>query len=359
MERSLTDRRAHYDRDGAAQERPLRRVVVREELVDLTGDYVKAMILDYFLQRQAEVQDLDRYIREERVRAGSGGEEVRIHETGGWIYKDAEELSEEAMLRTAKSTVGRHVAALVDAGYLARRRNPHYRWDKTYQYRVDLRKVRADLATLGYPLEGWFSPPAGSEMSDLHHPGFDTKHRDSETEHRDAEEVLRNIGTTPRDARDETAIPERSTDRPDDLPSVDRSAREPEPQPQDRTTNGRRDKPWQAFATELERMPDDQIEAEAVRIAGRVTRVLDIRRERAERLAQHCVDRAEADMLVRVAERVAGYGPRSPWSALLASILNAREEEGGRSSTTGAARRQEGYEWLFAKSETDQKENRA
>src|SRR5699024_11667682 len=42
---------------------------------------------------------------------------------------------------------------LVKKGYLNKRSNPIYRWDKTFQYRVNLVKVTSDLKKIGYRFE--------------------------------------------------------------------------------------------------------------------------------------------------------------------------------------------------------------
>ena len=99
--------------------------------------------------------DADKYILEEQERALKEDLVVNIDESKGWIYKTAEELSEELMTGMSKSTVGRYIKQLVEAGYLMQRRNPKYKWDKTYQYRVNLYKIQLDLGKMGYVLEGY------------------------------------------------------------------------------------------------------------------------------------------------------------------------------------------------------------
>ena len=44
------------------------------------------------------------------------------------------------------------MARLVDMGYLDIRNNPKYRWDRTYQYRVNIIKIEKDLAQIGYSI---------------------------------------------------------------------------------------------------------------------------------------------------------------------------------------------------------------
>ena len=110
--------------DEVALSRPLKRVVVKEEFVALTGDHIKAIILGQLEYWQARVRDFDKFIAEEKERAAAEGKDVQIHETHGWIYKDAEELAEETMLHLNKSTMRRHMKALVDAEYVSERGEP-------------------------------------------------------------------------------------------------------------------------------------------------------------------------------------------------------------------------------------------
>ena len=135
--------------------RPLKRVVIKEELVALTGDYRPALILNQFIYWIERMYDADKYIKQEKERALKEDLTVDIDETCGWIYKTAEELSEELMIGMSKSTIGRYIKQLVEAGYINQRTNPKYKWDKTLQYRVNLYKVQLDLAKLGYALEGY------------------------------------------------------------------------------------------------------------------------------------------------------------------------------------------------------------
>ncbi len=135
--------------------KPLKRVVIKEELVALTGDYRPALILNQFIYWIERMYDADKYIKQEKERALKEDLTVDINETCGWIYKTAEELSEELMIGMSKSTIGRYIKQLVEAGYISQRTNPKYKWDKTLQYRVNLYKVQLDLAKLGYALEGY------------------------------------------------------------------------------------------------------------------------------------------------------------------------------------------------------------
>ncbi|MEI4618361.1 winged helix-turn-helix domain-containing protein, partial [Bacillus cereus] len=73
----------------------------------------------------------------------------------GWIYKTADDMSAETMLGMSKSSIGRHLETLLENGWLERRKNPNWKGDNTYQYRVDILKIQKDLFKTGYFLEGY------------------------------------------------------------------------------------------------------------------------------------------------------------------------------------------------------------
>ncbi len=49
-------------------ERPLRRVVIKEELVALTGDFMQALMLNQFLYWTRRIRDYDQLLEEEAAR---------------------------------------------------------------------------------------------------------------------------------------------------------------------------------------------------------------------------------------------------------------------------------------------------
>lgn len=140
----------------------LKRVVVKEELVALTGKVDQAIVLNQFIYWSERVKDVDKYLHEEaeRVRKFSDGsvespEDIIENLANGWIYKTASDMKEECMFEKSSTTMERIISALVDKGWLDRRRNPKYKWDKTYQYRVNIIKIQKDLIKIGYSLEGY------------------------------------------------------------------------------------------------------------------------------------------------------------------------------------------------------------
>jgi len=133
----------------------LKRVVIKEEFVALTGDMIKAIILNQFIYWSERVQDFDKFIQEEKARAKVDDEEINIKLNNGWIYKSAEELSEETMLNLAHNTIRRHIKYLTEKGWLDQRTNPDRKWDRTTQYRVNLVKINSDLMKIGYILQDY------------------------------------------------------------------------------------------------------------------------------------------------------------------------------------------------------------
>ena len=135
--------------------RKLKRVTIKEEFVALTGDPIKAIILNQFIYWSERVHDFDSFISEEKTRSEQSGITVTMAPSNGWIYKTAEELSEETMVKMAPSTVLRYVKQLVEKGWLDERHNPNHRWDRTKQYRVNLLKIHEDLTEIGYALQDY------------------------------------------------------------------------------------------------------------------------------------------------------------------------------------------------------------
>lgn len=132
----------------------LRRVVIKEELVELTGSIDGAIVLGQMIYWSERIRDFDRFIEEENRRADKEGIEKAEYQCG-WLYKTADELAVELLDFKSPKTILRILDNLVENGWLSRRTNPKYRWDKTYQYRVNILKIQSDLYELGYAMEGY------------------------------------------------------------------------------------------------------------------------------------------------------------------------------------------------------------
>lgn len=177
----------------------LKRAVIKEELVELTGNYVDAILLNQFIYWSERVTDFDQFIREEKERASLNDIDLNIEPANGWIYKKAEDLAEETMLNMSKSNMMTHIKTIVKAGWVEQRRNPKNKMDKTYQYRVDIVKIQRDLARLGFALEG-YRVPLDLLNNDA---SSKTELRSSETELRSFDSELRSTETEPRSSETE------------------------------------------------------------------------------------------------------------------------------------------------------------
>jgi len=133
----------------------LKRVVIKEELVILTGDHIKALILNQFLYWSERTKDYDKFIAEEKERFSPEDKDLNVDFTFGWIYKTAEELIEELMLNISAVTARRHLTKLIKAGYIDQRHNPNHKWDRTLQYRPNIIAIQKDLEAMGYALDGY------------------------------------------------------------------------------------------------------------------------------------------------------------------------------------------------------------
>ena len=131
-----------------------KRAVIKEELYILTGNGIRAMILNQFLYWSERISDFDEFIEQENQRALSDGGKT-YEPTHGWIYKTAEELADEIMLDLTPHTMRNYVRDLVSSGFISERSNPVHKWDRTKQYRVNLSFIRAELERLGIPLSGY------------------------------------------------------------------------------------------------------------------------------------------------------------------------------------------------------------
>lgn len=129
-------------------------VVVRECIWELTGqDFYAAAVLGQMLYWSLRTKDIDGYLEEESQRMAQTGAEANVALTKGWVYKSAEELSEELLEICSRRTVSRRLDKLVEAGWLEKRHNPNHQWDRTLQYRPNLKAIDQGLQEIGYSLE--------------------------------------------------------------------------------------------------------------------------------------------------------------------------------------------------------------
>ena len=159
----------------------IKKVVIREDLVAITGDYKKAVILGQFIYWADRVADADKFIQKENEIAAKYGEEGR-ELLYGWIYKTADELAEEVMLGLSVSQIRRYVSEIVGMGFVDRRKNPNYKWDRTWQYRVNLVNIAKALKEKDYPLSDYRISLPEDDSLNAHKRVFDNEKMEDRTD---------------------------------------------------------------------------------------------------------------------------------------------------------------------------------
>ncbi len=119
--------------------------VIRKEFVALTGDPFSAVILNQLMYWTQRVRDFDLLLKEERTFRP----DCNVPPRHGWIYKTAHDLIEETMLGISHPTMRKCLKVLIDRGWIDERAHPIDKWNKTTQYRVNLRKLQEDLMAIG------------------------------------------------------------------------------------------------------------------------------------------------------------------------------------------------------------------
>ena len=183
----------------------IKKAVIREDLLSITNDYRKAIILNQFIYWSERVSDADKFIQKENEIAKNNGEEER-ELFYGWIYKTAEELADEVMLGLSASQIRRYISELVDMGYISKRNNPKYKWDRTLQYRVNLVNIAKDLKKNGYPLSDYRIEIPESEKTNAHECAINKKQKKNQTQVSEEAIPENTTDTTNRDYHSENTV---------------------------------------------------------------------------------------------------------------------------------------------------------
>lgn len=133
--------------------RKLKRAVIKEEFVEVTGDQLEAILLNQILYWTDKTgpKRYKKWLEEESTR--TLGESKVENLEGGWIYKKVDEIKEETMSTASSSTIARKLNELNEKGYIFKRKNPKNKWDKTFQYRINALKLIKDLEEHDYHLQ--------------------------------------------------------------------------------------------------------------------------------------------------------------------------------------------------------------
>lgn len=125
----------------------LKRIVIKEEFVAITGNYIDAILLSQLLYWSERVRDFDLFIKQEQI-------ENEIEPKYGWIYKSYLELSNETMIGLSPSNVKKHLEKLIELGFVSSRQNKN-KWDRRKEYKINLIAIQNELLKNGYALDGY------------------------------------------------------------------------------------------------------------------------------------------------------------------------------------------------------------
>ncbi|MGR2746505.1 hypothetical protein [Bacillus sp. N6] len=143
--------------------RELQRVVIKEELVALTGKHFDAALLNNLIFWAGITEKMDNNLKlqitqmEARKTKQSIIDKKKKKIRNGWFYKTGDELLFEIMNWGSASTISRAINNFVKQGWVEKGNNPDptKKWDRTTWYKMNLTKISSDLHELGYALEGY------------------------------------------------------------------------------------------------------------------------------------------------------------------------------------------------------------
>ncbi|ETE97308.1 hypothetical protein V5R22_31025 [Bacillus thuringiensis] len=143
--------------------RELQRVVIKEELVELTGKHFEAALLNNLIFWHGITEKMDQsllvQISQLEKRGAKQGtiNKKKTQIRDGWFFKTADELSAELIGWGSPQKIGRALNELSKNGWIEKGNNPDpkMKWDRTTWLKVNINKIAADLFKIGYALEGY------------------------------------------------------------------------------------------------------------------------------------------------------------------------------------------------------------
>jgi len=143
--------------------RELQRVVIKEELVELTGKHFEAALLNNLIFWHGITEKMDQsllvQISQLEKRGAKQGtiNKKKKQIRDGWFFKTADELSAELIGWGSPQKIGRALNELSKNGWVEKGNNPDpkMKWDRTTWLKVNINKIATDLLKIGYALEGY------------------------------------------------------------------------------------------------------------------------------------------------------------------------------------------------------------
>ncbi len=119
--------------------------ILREDYYILCNkNHCSAMILNEF-ENWMNVKTTNKTQEDYETMTAEQGDVSPPSANGLWVWKSQEQLRDEMYGLFGIGVVRKSLNWLVNVGYLYRRRNPKYNWDKTYQYMLNVKQVQQEL----------------------------------------------------------------------------------------------------------------------------------------------------------------------------------------------------------------------
>lgn len=129
----------------------MKKAVLREDLMKITGDITQAMVLGQMLYWTKTLDKVNDWLFEENKRLAEA--DLPQHEYNyGWIWKSAKEMREDLMFAFSEDAIQRAFSSLTQTGLLMKRNNPVLKYDRKLHYRIDLLFLRRKLKESGWEM---------------------------------------------------------------------------------------------------------------------------------------------------------------------------------------------------------------
>lgn len=129
----------------------MKKAVLREDMMKITGDVVQALVLGQMLYWTKTLDKVNDWLFEENKRLAEA--DLPQHEYNyGWIWKSAKEMREDLMFAFSEDAIQRAFSSLTQTGLLMKRNNPVLKYDRKLHYRIDLLFLRRKLKESGWEM---------------------------------------------------------------------------------------------------------------------------------------------------------------------------------------------------------------
>lgn len=153
----------------------MKKAVLREDLMVLTGDLCQSMVLGQMIYWTKTLDKINDWLFEENKRLAES--DIPQHDYNyGWIWKSAREMKEDLMNAFSEDAIQRAFTALTNKGILMKRNNPFVRYDRKLHYRVDLVLLRRLLRERGFEMTDFQLASIPQEADSIPHGAECTPH---------------------------------------------------------------------------------------------------------------------------------------------------------------------------------------